>query len=581
MGMPSQSSGSSSEAPSLPADVLAQANKIQPQMENLKGRYTLKTGQGQVVAMKDEGLELLRSVSLMTRGGKKLVNKQGFHPRNRSCRGVIPSEVPKKLETFKATGFSPDVCKPIVAGRVPGDIGDKYESLNQTVCNPNCHLATVLSGSLDSFTLTCNHSVQALKLANERGGVTTGEHSKLADAIMNGVAVDDVHWLVEVLWPWMIDLIIEADNVTYQTAACDSAIDLTMKVQSLSRELVNDDGSPDWTAIESRIKRTELRRVEEIPFYIEFVKKHCIENQNLLAHVDEYAKTLEKVQEVPSAALAKLAGVWLGPIGCPEFIEAVYKACICAPEKYIQNGVNTYMAQGDATGLGNANMLKFVQMGDLMLSMARSMASKENVPSAREKDVANMLDKLGVKIAAHIFKRPILGQYVSLNAIVGSWYADMEVLLGGMKTPLPDGWSTSERAPKPKQQLSIKRLLGKQPKQIASAITLHFKSRGVEVGSLVVEKVSKVKYEVLKIKDDKITMKSRENSEEREAGTNMFFALYDKVNVVKEDITPPAHIYIYICLLYIYIHKAQLTSHKYMLMHPYILCIMCGGACRK
>ena len=71
----------------------------------------------------------------------------------------------------------------------------------------------------------------------------------------------------------------------------------------------------------------------------------------LLATADSCAKRMKDVQEVPAQVLGKFASVYLGPSGCPLWREAVWKAIMTAPSKYIVNNVNIYINQSDITNM--------------------------------------------------------------------------------------------------------------------------------------------------------------------------------------------------------------------------------------
>ena len=89
----------------------------------------------------------------------------GFHPKNRGENGIAPKHVSKKVSLFCQTGFSPFECeRACLVGRAPGKRGDDYEAVNAraAACAAG-QLAPVSKGSLDSFTITCNHTFQSFR----------------------------------------------------------------------------------------------------------------------------------------------------------------------------------------------------------------------------------------------------------------------------------------------------------------------------------------------------------------------------------------------------------------------------------
>ncbi len=513
--------------PKIPSGLAQKVADVKPSMEVLRVKY--KSQAGQVLAMCDSGVALLQQHGLMNLAVSKHVSRGGFHPRNRSLRGLTPSNVPKKLIGFKHSDFSLSLCYPTVVQRIPGDMGDDYEAANATLCNAETSknmLAPITPGLLDCFTLTCNHTWQAVKLADHSKITTHGEFPGLAQACSVGIKVDEVHWVVEVEFPWMIDLMIEADNVVFQNASVDSSLDLLFKIQGLSSELVDSSGKADWGAILSRMKRTEFKRVNALPHYIDIVKGCCLlqtgKPNELLSNLDAFVKKQSHTEELPAASLAKLSQVWLGVNGCPHFVEGLFKACLKSPPRYIVNSQNVYLLQGDVLGFGKQQTLKFVQAGESNLATAHNIASQY----AQHAEMNELFDVLLVRTAAHIVRRPIFGEHKSLNAVASIWYKDVEKFIGHkLQMTCPSEWhATVFAAPK----LATKKLLGKQPQPNVSQPSTasldptvqHFKDKGVERGSLVAEKVSKLKFEVVAVTESTITLKSVTDGTPMEASTS-------------------------------------------------------------
>ena len=538
--------------PAIPSGVQERLDKSRYMLNLLKLRYDAKAGQ--IMSMRDDSFTILKSYDLMTQGGTRMIAKGGFHPRNRSKRGLTPANVPLKVESFKATGFSAAACRPVVVGRVPGEWGDAYEQANIDLCNAPASkemLCPVTSGILESFTLICNHSWQALKLGSLDSTIDHREYKYLglASAISDGIQVDDIHWAVEVEHPWLIDLIIEADNIVAQASNSDSSMDLCYKIQGLASELVDSRGKPDWDSILIRLKRTEFRAVDDLPHYIDMVN-HCFLGNDLLQKLDAFAKTLKVVQPFPIMSLAKLGSVWLGPEGCPLFTEGVFKACMRAPSKHIINNQNVFFTSADAIALGKSHMLPFVQAADASLEQARALASTLVQGDATKKQ--ELLDACFVRTASHILKRPIQGEFKSIGAIGGQFYSDMSMLVGQLETPMPNSWTQpgSEASKALAKKASSKKgdvAVGASSSTQKNPIVAHFNDKGLEVGSLVLEKVSKDKYEITRIKGDKISLKAVDGGETRESLTSLFLSLYEQTSVPKEADAPSRiHTYIYI-----------------------------------
>ena len=514
----------------------------------VKERYDAKGSQ--VISNRDEAIAILEHHVLIETVHKN-VDKGGFHPRNRGKRGLTPSEVPKKLEKFKSSGFSAKVLKPFTVQKPPGQLGDTYENDNIALCNAKASaemLAPVSGGIIDCFTLTCNHSWQAVRLAKHMGGCEA--YKSLTTAIVDGITVSELPHQVETAHPWLVDLIIEADNVPQQIVVHDSTIDLCFKIRNLASELDN-----DWDGVQARMCRTEVKKPDDIPFLIEFVRSSCLlPSYDLLLDVDAYAKRMQLVQDIPARVLGKFESQYLGPSGSPMWRGAVWKACMRAPSKYITNNVNTYVNVNDVSKMGMPANLKMVSTAESILEQARTIAS---AVGCDKNDSDNLFDVLGVRLVAHYGKRPLIGEFRSMLAIAGEWFHQMTLLAKrDLAYLLPAGWQLPQQGANPNANTTA----AKQPNCVSNIsantvtdeqIVAHMKLKGISIGTAVVEKCSKDVYTVSAIIATAITVVSQNApNKQLEVLPTMFLSLYDKTKFKPEDRAlqsiPIHYIYIYI-----------------------------------
>ena len=133
-----------------------------PRCEKLAQQYL--SADGQLVGLRDEVYKVCEEFRLMTRPVKHCASV-GFHPKNRGENGIAPQQVSQKVSLCCHTGFSPFECeRACLVGRAPGKRGDDYEAANARAADGAAgQLATVTKGSLDSFTITCNHTFQSFR----------------------------------------------------------------------------------------------------------------------------------------------------------------------------------------------------------------------------------------------------------------------------------------------------------------------------------------------------------------------------------------------------------------------------------
>jgi hypothetical protein len=89
----------------------------------------------------------------------------GFHPWNRSLSGIAPSKVAQRVKKFGEHGFSFAECLRACSVKKNTNVsGTQHEKTNiDIIKQSNGQLADVVPGSLQQFSLTCNHSNQAVR----------------------------------------------------------------------------------------------------------------------------------------------------------------------------------------------------------------------------------------------------------------------------------------------------------------------------------------------------------------------------------------------------------------------------------
>ena len=294
-------------------------------------------GDPQLVGLRDEVLEVAEVSGILTRPVKQ-VAEVGFHPKNRGDNGVTPQEVPIKTSLLCDKGFSlPECERALLAGRAPGKVGDSYEqaNINLAEASGGC-LAPVAKGSLDSFTLTCNHTFQSFRsvhfgTANDDPSISTNGKvaialvksrcPPLAAVVEGGMRVRMLPWQFEQRWPSLVALLIEADNVPFAVAKSDTTWDLLQKIHSLSRQHTTPNGETDWAVVERMAQRSEIRRPEDIPELVAWVRSSSGGSKDpfVLSDVVRFVKGLKTPQEVPASVLGKFEKIYLGPSGLPHW----------------------------------------------------------------------------------------------------------------------------------------------------------------------------------------------------------------------------------------------------------------------
>ena len=219
----------------------------------------------------------------------------GFHPMNRSKSGIIPAKVGDKITHFHTKGISLLECsKAVSVARIPGAVGDQHEAENIAIAKKSDgHLAPVKQGSLTQFTLTCNHTVQAVKavMAEARHGdkeiapegtinraLIESRQPSFAQTARNGAPFFQINGIVEVKRPQFISLLIETDNIPNAIAARDTSSTLLWKAFNAITDIDSNADSADMGDKEkldlaiARVAMSEIGKDDEIPAYVHFAR---------------------------------------------------------------------------------------------------------------------------------------------------------------------------------------------------------------------------------------------------------------------------------------------------------------------
>ena len=230
-----------------------------------------------------------------------------------------------------------------------------------------------------------------------------------------------------------------------------------------------------------------------------------------------------------------------------------------APTRYIVNGINTYITQNDVLSMGKNPVLKLVMSAEVILEQARAITSDA---CGDADDKADLFDTLGVRLAAHIVKRQILGEFKSMSVIAGTWYRDLTLVnKAPLKTALPSGWTTPQNDSVVKN--SGKRIRTRSKKKVneasvtgisilpgvatAEQIIAHLAANNIETGSYVIEVASQCHFKVTSIDATLIKLTSITDGTESSPPPTEFLTMYCLAKSQKAEASSCfKHIYLYI-----------------------------------
>jgi hypothetical protein len=213
----------------------------------------------------------------------------GFHPWNRSLSGIAPSKVAQRVRKFGEHGFSFAECLRACSVKKNTNVsGTQHEKTNiDIIKQSNGQLADVVPGSLQQFSLTCNHSNQAVRAIDAEvelddpifapgGRVSKGlfksrDPHGIAVALDKGIPWLQIDGIVETQNPIIIRIILESDNIPNEIADRDAIPALLLKCHNALMTV--DATNPDSVvaAAVSMVQRSESDdRKGDIHVYVEF-----------------------------------------------------------------------------------------------------------------------------------------------------------------------------------------------------------------------------------------------------------------------------------------------------------------------
>ncbi len=380
-------------------DVKARIEAARPDMQAISKKYA--SPGAIIVGLRDQAFAKLQIFGLAQKT-KITIESTGYHPWNRSTSGVDCSDASTKLVKFHKGGLSfCELARSCTIQRIPGQVGDFYEARNMELAEASMgKLAPVQGGSLQRFSLTCCHSIQAL-----RGGqaeVTSDDpdmsrDGKISKALLIdkdpegfGVAFTEgfdsleIHYEVEVHFPDIIRLIIEADNIPNSISKQDHSITLLMKVHQAAKDVLpklrNGSLTEDayWLLVTSMVTRSELSREAEIPSYVMFVKEWSggMDDPFVLKELDSFVKTVSVIREIPAQVLAKLATLDLCPAIGVHWRMACMKCMISSSDNWSSGNRSTFFTQNDVQSMQSKTTKPQVLTADKHMLEAKNLLKK-------------------------------------------------------------------------------------------------------------------------------------------------------------------------------------------------------------
>ena len=439
----------------------------------------------------------------------------GFHPWNRSLSGIAPSKVAQRVKKFGEHGFSFAEClRACSVKKNPNISGTRHERTNIDIAKQsNGQLADVIPGSLQQFSLTCNHSNQAVRAIDAEidlvdskfapsGRVSKGLMSEkdphgIGTALSNGIPWLQIDGIVEISNPLVIRIILEADNIPNEVADRDNTPALLLKCHNALMTVEATDPDSIVAAAVTTVQRSEGDdRKDDIHVYVEFAFDWGGGNIPFVLHeIDNYAKGLQQVRDVPPGVLQKLSKATIGGVKGGALLRG---ACV----KVMINGLEKQMTTSEVSLMTQDKQKPYTTIVLEHMQHARSVQNLVTDPSLRAA-FAKERDIMDIRLINHLLNRS--KQFKTYNDIVRAFLEAINK--HGILVTVPPPWVAALPSGHASADTSAKRTL---PDQAGGQPSFDVVKAALEKGkckehSVCTHVTSKLEYRVLKITEKHVT----------------------------------------------------------------------------
>jgi len=283
-----------------------------------------------------------------------------------------------------------------------------------------------------------------------------------------------------------------------------------MKVHKMADSCADSDGDIDWDIVVNLVLRSELQRSDqEIKHIADFVKNASggIKTPWILQDIVAFSNSLSVRRELQSAHLSRLASTDLGIGGKPNWVIACVKTMLCSPTATTKNE-SKYFQPSDFTAM-SGKLAPFIAQCEDMMITANKLAN--NLKGASKLSVVG---RMQVRLVAHVFKRPILGQFASLQEVCTKFIEEInECLEKENKKTVKNPWSqdSSSSSDDSDGEGTSTRIREMKPGAPTDADAIaHLKKLGFAVGVDIIETASQKRFTIKAIAKDKVDIASVE-----------------------------------------------------------------------
>ena len=312
---------------------------IKMQVDSLIYEY-FETDDAAIFAIRDKLLDIFRTNAILQCQVHD-VQQIAINSNNRYGDGIEPEHVHNLTDGFLAGGASVEELKKPLATEMPPEGHPMHDVAQKFVLK----IVRNAQGSLPEFAGDCaikvlsatkTHSLQALRLtAMEHTHEETADNKKFMlngalnmsqvkkhrpemwNLIKSGVTLEVLVWPAEEIWPRVIEILQEVDNLGQQAASGETRWQVCLKMHRTAVTLGKDALSADkvWERVVRNAKRGNPSFKAEIDDLAVFTRRMAGVDGHVLEKIVDFNKQIPHPKIIKGSALKGIAEALLGPDG--------------------------------------------------------------------------------------------------------------------------------------------------------------------------------------------------------------------------------------------------------------------------
>ncbi|CAK0802170.1 unnamed protein product, partial [Prorocentrum cordatum] len=370
----------------------------------------------------------------------------GVHCDNRDGIGIEVPDVHVLIQRICQAGWDPRVPTAIAFERPDGPQGKKMMDFNlKLIADSDGHLAPLIDHEVKIFSVSSSHTVAGHRCVRH-GSLTTLSDTFSTDSRLAAEKIkqrfpayrspleDGMTWVVirrqvEQACPQLPDFIQASENAGHGVEQAASKLQVMKRIHSRATANQKSSGEPCWEKIARSIEQQSHHMAGQAMDVCHFVKAYSGGDPPVhLNDLDNWSKTLKWRRDIHGSTFKFLAATPFSQ--GPEYIFAVLKAMMVAPEQAVRDGFSRLFTSTDVAAIVGSKKGLAIKIVTYIRT-GREWLDKSSIPPSKKLKIRGDFEVAAVMFA-HNKKakgRPIYNniEEVAASFIQAAFDADPEL----------------------------------------------------------------------------------------------------------------------------------------------------------